>query len=86
MKVNTKKKVSKKPKKKALKQGAVSGSAYVRYRYSGKSSTKFWDVIRSIKNESDRQELYSLGVALQNLEEYVLKQLKYVNASYVRGK
>lgn len=85
-KVNTKKKVSKKPKRKALKQGAVSGSAYVRYRYSGKKSTKFWDIVGSIQNECDRRELYALGVALQNLEDFVLKQLNHVNSDFVRGK
>jgi hypothetical protein len=85
-KVNTKKKVSTKPKSKALKQVAVSGSAYVRYRYSGKSSSKFWDIVGSISNECDRRELYALGVALQNFEDFVLKQLKHVNNDFVRGK
>ena len=51
-KVNTKKKVSTKPKSKALKQGAVSGSDYVRYRYSGKSSSTFWDIVNSLKGAS----------------------------------
>lgn len=45
------------------------------HRYSGKKSHKFWNVIAKLTNGCDRQELYSLGVALQNLEQYVLKCL-----------
>lgn len=55
-------------------------------QYSGKSSKKFWDIVNSINNESDQQELYSLGVALQNMEGYVLKRLRDIKRSYVRGK
>jgi hypothetical protein len=58
----------------------------VRHQYSGDKSNDFWSIIESIKNNADRQELYSLGVALQNMEEYVLKQLQHVKKSYVRGK
>lgn len=47
----------------------------LKHRYSGDKSTKFWDVVNSIENEADKQELYSLGVVLQNLESYVLRQL-----------
>jgi len=41
-------------------------------RYSGKKSRKFWRKIQKLKG-ADSQELYSLGVALQNLEEFVIK-------------
>lgn len=54
--------------------------------YSGNSSQGFWDIVNSIENESDKQELYSLGVALQNMESYVLRQLKNVKKSYVSNK
>ena len=50
----------------------------IRKYYSGKASKDFWDAVKIIKNESDRQEIYSLGVALQNLEEYVIKRLNDV--------
>lgn len=46
-------------------------------RYSGSKSTHFWATVNAIDNDSDRNEMYSLGVALQNMEEYVLKQLSY---------
>ena len=48
----------------------------IRKYYSGKASKDFWDAVKIIKNESDRQEIYSLGVALQNLEEYVIKRFE----------
>lgn len=54
------------------------------YRYSGEKSHKFWDIVNSIKHEPDKQELYSLGVALQNMEEYVLKQLKNAKKGVVK--
>lgn len=45
------------------------------YQYSGEKSTEFWDKVNSL-NDSDQQELYSLGVALQNLEGQVLRALE----------
>lgn len=47
----------------------------IRPKYSGKESKEFWHIVSSLETESDRQEVYSLGVALQNMEQYVLKQL-----------
>ena len=52
-------------------------------RYSGEKSTNFWKIVNSIDDECDRQEIYSLGVALQNMEAYVLKQLAHVNPDFV---
>lgn len=46
------------------------------FSYSKDGSRPFWNAVNSLKNESNRQELYSLGVALQNMEEYVLRQLQ----------
>lgn len=43
--------------------------------YSGRRSTAFWDAVNSLPKKR-RGELYSLGVLLQNTEEFVLKQLK----------
>lgn len=43
-------------------------------KYSGKKSYPFWNRVNAL-NGGNHQELYSLGVALQNLESYVLKSL-----------
>lgn len=45
--------------------------------YSGDKSKSFWQAVNDLANDADRQELYSLGVALQNFESYVLKQLQF---------
>ena len=45
--------------------------------YSGNKSKSFWQAVNDLSNDADRQEIYSLGVALQNLESYVLKQLQF---------
>lgn len=74
---------SNKVKKKALRKTDVSGSISVRHQYSGNGSTDFWNIVNNIKNKTDRQELYSLGVALQNMEDYVLSQLQNIKKSYV---
>jgi len=63
----------------------VSSSAYVRYRYSGKSSSTFWDIVNGLKG-ADRQEMYALGCVLQNVEEDVLRTLRNIDSKYVRGK
>lgn len=39
--------------------------------YSGNNSKKFWKLLNKTK-----PKLYVLGVTLQNLEEYILKELK----------
>ena len=43
-------------------------------RYSGSLSRGYWDSVNDLSGE-DHAEAYALGVALQNLEEQVLKQL-----------
>jgi hypothetical protein len=45
--------------------------------YSGNNSKSFWQAVNDLTNDADRQEIYSLGVALQNFESYVLKQLQF---------
>jgi len=37
-------------------------------KYSGKSSVKFWDRIKTIKNEKRRHIAYGLGCIIQLLE------------------
>jgi len=44
--------------------------------YSGNKSKKFWKIINEDLGIIERNELYSLGVCLQNLEGFVLKRLK----------
>ena len=51
--------------------------------YSNQQSANFWKQVNSLKDESDRQELYSLGVALQNMEGFVLRQLAVAKKSAV---
>ncbi len=46
----------------------------MRPRYSGALSHKFWDRVNSLNKR--RGELYSLGVCLQNIESFVLRQLE----------
>ena len=50
----------------------------VDYRYSGKESRPFWKRIANLHKTHGAQvhdELYTLGVMLQNLETYVLQKL-----------
>lgn len=48
----------------------------IKERYSGDKSKNFWKTINNLKIDGNHQELYSLGVALQNFEGYVLRQLE----------
>lgn len=47
----------------------------LKHQYSGKLSKEFWYKIDSL-SDSDQQELYTLGVELQNLESKVLRKLE----------
>ena len=49
----------------------------IAYHYSGDNSRQFWNAIGGlrIKKKVEWGELYSLGVALQNLEDQVLSRL-----------
>jgi hypothetical protein len=55
-------------------------SKRIAYHYSGDNSKKFWNTINSLMDKKDKREywneLYSLGVALQNLEDHVLRRLR----------
>lgn len=46
----------------------------IKHRYSGKRSRKFWARVNRLP-ANDSNTLYSLGVALQNLEHQVLTEL-----------
>jgi hypothetical protein len=52
-----------------------------KHHYSGPNSVKFWKRIANIEDESDYASAYSLGVVLQNIEEYVLNQVKLFESS-----
>ena len=44
--------------------------------YSGDKSTKFWKEINAVKNKRVHGLLYSMGVALQNIERLMLNELE----------
>lgn len=54
----------------------------VKYRYSGDKSKRFWKIINKLPL-LEQNELFSLGVALQNLEGFVLKRLSECNPNKV---
>ena len=45
-------------------------------KYSGNGSTRFWGRVKRLTDETDHAAVYALGVALQNLEGFVLNQLR----------
>ena len=49
-------------------------------RYSGRKSDRFWKIVNSL-NDTDNEVMYALGVALQDLEYYVLRCLEKCNES-----
>lgn len=51
----------------------------IEHRYSRELSREFWDRVNALIGE-DHAEAYALGVALQNLEEQVLKHLNEATA------
>ena len=51
--------------------------------YSGDRSRLFWDMVNSLDGE-DKAEMYSLGVALQNLEGQVLRRLQQIAPGFVK--
>ena len=57
----------------------------IKDKYAGELSKPFWKLVNSLKG-ADQQELYSLGVCLQNLEDYVLRMLKNALAEKRRKK
>lgn len=57
----------------------------IKYRYSGKLSKMFWKVIDELP-DNENSEMYSLGVALQNLEEQVLNRLSVLKENSVNKK
>ena len=57
----------------------------VEHQYSGDNSKLFWRKVNSLP-DSEQSELYSLGVALQNLEGFVLKRLSEVKKQSVKNK
>ncbi len=53
------------------------------HRYSGHRSKEFWEVVNSLKG-ADWNEMYSLGVVLQNVEGDVLRMLKHKDPKLVK--
>lgn len=54
------------------------------HHYSGNGSKTFWSRVNRLKDEIDHTTVYTLGVALQNHEEFVLRILE--NAEQKLGK
>lgn len=54
------------------------------HHYSGDRSASFWKRVGKLNDVGDHSAMYSLGCVLQNLEEYVLRQLR--NAESKQGK
>jgi len=57
----------------------------IQHRYSGKKSKDFWKLVGAIP-EPEHGELYSLGVALQNLEEFVIKRMADCLPKHIKEK
>lgn len=45
-------------------------------RYSGSLSKGFWRQVNALEDDADRSAIYALGCILQNIETYVLTQLR----------
>lgn len=56
-------------------------SLRLRHKYSGEDSKLFWKLINAMGER--QQEFYSLGVVLQNLEGWILTQMKYEAPNFV---
>jgi hypothetical protein len=52
------------------------GRAPIQRSYSGDRSEAFWARIKAIKPYAKWQAAYTLGVALQNLEGEILRQIE----------
>jgi hypothetical protein len=46
--------------------------------YSGSRSRWFWNRVKRLKDDADHGAMYSLGCALQNLEQHVMGELERV--------
>ena len=58
-------------------------SLRLRHKYSGCDSKLFWELVNSMGER--KQEFYSLGVVLQNLERWILTQMKSEAPNFVEN-
>lgn len=65
----------------ALGQLEPQVSLRLRHKYSGEDSKLFWELVNAMGER--QQEFYSLGVVLQNLEGWILTQMKYEAPNFV---
>lgn len=56
------------------------------HRYSGPASQKFWTIVNSLPRRGKWETCYSLGVALQNLESQVLREIEHAAHGTVKTK
>lgn len=54
------------------------------HKYSGEESKLFWGMVNAMGDRRD--EFYSLGVVLQNLEDWVLAQMKLAAPNFVEDR
>ena len=54
--------------------------------YSGPKSSPFWDVVNVLPKASDREHLYVLGCAVQDIEARLLSELERVKAGTVASR
>ena len=50
----------------------------LRPQYSGDNSIKFWRKVNKTKLRRKREQLYMLGVILQNVEHDILRQMELI--------
>jgi hypothetical protein len=57
----------------------------LKYHYSGDASHDFWDLINKIDGPK-HDTFYTLGVALQELEEYVLGRIQLKRPKSIKNR
>ncbi len=67
------------------KQNKQFSKVQLELHYSGKNSNNFWDMVNSLQ-EPHHTGMYNLGIALQNLEDQVLKNLNDIAPGFVAKK
>ena len=55
----------------------------ITYHYSGKKSELFWRMVNSLP-EPEHDLMYSLGVALQNHEGHVLREMESIAPGFLK--
>jgi hypothetical protein len=67
-----------------IKLDTLGSSKQLTHKYSGRESKLFWEMVNAMGDRRD--EFYSLGVVLQNLEDWVLAQMKLAAPNFVEDR